>query len=322
MRELGARLMRAREARGLTLEDAERDTRINRRYLQALEAEQFEVIPAPVYARGFLRSYSQYLGLDAQEMLSLFPREDDHEQGAPETTAQAARSNSGRPVPREPISAVGPARPSWRKPGPPQRAAEGRPPSRREAPPPQRPQPPRRPSDPDREPEVGWEPTIGIDIGVPTPARRINTDPAHQTRTMGAVIVAIAAVAGIVLLAILISKLGGDSNGANFPGTGTLAPAGTATLAPAGSGAETPAAGASPAAGSSGLATTPGVVPELRGQTLAVARAALQEAGFVAKELRQANAAAKNTIIDQSPAPGIQQAAGTTVTIVVSDGQQ
>ena len=77
MKELGSRLMRARETRGLTLEDAERDTRISRRYLQALETEQFEVIPAPVYARGFLRSYSQYLGLDPGEMLSLFPRDEE-----------------------------------------------------------------------------------------------------------------------------------------------------------------------------------------------------------------------------------------------------
>src|SRR6185312_8812415 len=76
MSELGTWLIRAREARGLTIEDAERDTRISRRYLQALESEQFEVIPAPVYARGFLRSYSQYLGLDPAEMLALFPRDD------------------------------------------------------------------------------------------------------------------------------------------------------------------------------------------------------------------------------------------------------
>ena len=55
MGELGTLLVRAREARGLTIEDAERDTRISRRYLQALESEQFDVIPAPVYARGFLR---------------------------------------------------------------------------------------------------------------------------------------------------------------------------------------------------------------------------------------------------------------------------
>ena len=94
MSELGTLLVRAREARGLTLEDAERDTRISRRYLQALETEQFEAIPAPVYARGFLRSYSQYLGLDPQEMLALFPRDDDHAQAQPvaQVTLQAAQA--------------------------------------------------------------------------------------------------------------------------------------------------------------------------------------------------------------------------------------
>src|SRR3989304_2180233 len=99
MSELGSWLIRAREARGLTLEDAERDTRISRRYLQALESEQFEVIPAPVYARGFLRSYSQYLGLDPQETLAMFPREDDPEyQRAADATAAPPRPSPDRPV--------------------------------------------------------------------------------------------------------------------------------------------------------------------------------------------------------------------------------
>src|SRR5512141_1340254 len=103
MSELGSLLVRAREARGLTLEDAERDTRISRRYLQALESEQFEVIPAPVYARGFLRSYSQYLGLDPQEMLSLFPREDASEYGEP--VAPTTHSVPSRATKQQPISA-------------------------------------------------------------------------------------------------------------------------------------------------------------------------------------------------------------------------
>lgn len=72
---IGERLIGAREERGLTLEDAERDTRISRRYLQALEDERFDVIPAPVYARGFLRSYSQYLGLETAELLARFPQD-------------------------------------------------------------------------------------------------------------------------------------------------------------------------------------------------------------------------------------------------------
>ncbi len=99
MGELGSLLTRAREARGLTLEDAERDTRISRRYLMALESEQFEVIPAPVYARGFLRSYSQYLGLDPQETLAMFPREDDPEyQRAAEASVPHPRPSPDRPV--------------------------------------------------------------------------------------------------------------------------------------------------------------------------------------------------------------------------------
>lgn len=74
MPELGKTLSQARLARGLTLLDVERDTRISRRYLDALEREDFAVFPAPVYQRAFLRTYAQYLGLDANELLRLFPQ--------------------------------------------------------------------------------------------------------------------------------------------------------------------------------------------------------------------------------------------------------
>lgn len=75
MGELGRLLTQARLARGLTLEAAERETRIARRYLEALEREDFSALPAPVFARGFLRSYSQYLGLDPAQVLPLMPRD-------------------------------------------------------------------------------------------------------------------------------------------------------------------------------------------------------------------------------------------------------
>jgi Helix-turn-helix domain len=67
---VGARLSAARNARGLSLSDAERQTRIARRFLQAMEADQFDVLPAPVYARGFLRNYARFLGLDEKELLA------------------------------------------------------------------------------------------------------------------------------------------------------------------------------------------------------------------------------------------------------------
>jgi cytoskeletal protein RodZ len=73
MSPLGETLRRARLAKGTTIEDAERVTRIPRKYLEALELENFGILPAPVYARGFLRSYAGYLGLDAGELLPFFP---------------------------------------------------------------------------------------------------------------------------------------------------------------------------------------------------------------------------------------------------------
>jgi hypothetical protein len=74
--ELGITLSRARRARAITLEDVERDTRVSKRYLAALEDEDFSIFPAPVYARGFLRTYSRYLGLNPDELIRIFPNGD------------------------------------------------------------------------------------------------------------------------------------------------------------------------------------------------------------------------------------------------------
>jgi cytoskeletal protein RodZ len=75
MAELGRILQQARASRGLTLEDSERDTRISKRYLEALEREDFAAFPAPFYTRAFLRTYGQYLGLDVAELLRTVPHD-------------------------------------------------------------------------------------------------------------------------------------------------------------------------------------------------------------------------------------------------------
>jgi cytoskeletal protein RodZ len=67
--EVGSSLREARERGELELSGVERDTRIRVKYLQALEDERFDRLPAPVYARAFLRSYADYLGLDAQRFV-------------------------------------------------------------------------------------------------------------------------------------------------------------------------------------------------------------------------------------------------------------
>jgi cytoskeletal protein RodZ len=77
--ELGKQLCEARESQGISLAQAEEVTRIRRAFLQALEEERFDDLPADVYAKGFVRNYARYLGLDADALLADFGRQ-HHEQ--------------------------------------------------------------------------------------------------------------------------------------------------------------------------------------------------------------------------------------------------
>lgn len=71
---IGERLRNAREAKGLTLQAMEGVTHIRALYLQALEDEQFDRLPGPVYAKGFLRTYASALGLDPDRLIEAYPR--------------------------------------------------------------------------------------------------------------------------------------------------------------------------------------------------------------------------------------------------------
>src|SRR5512144_1867288 len=66
---IGQRLKAEREEQRLTLEKVFEATRIRIQYLQALEADDHSVMPSSVHARGYLRNYAAYLGLDVDQML-------------------------------------------------------------------------------------------------------------------------------------------------------------------------------------------------------------------------------------------------------------
>ena len=72
MGSIGDTLRSAREAKGISLKQAEDDTKIRKRYLQALEDGDYEIIPGRVYAKGFLRNYAGYLGLNQEEIMMEF----------------------------------------------------------------------------------------------------------------------------------------------------------------------------------------------------------------------------------------------------------
>jgi cytoskeletal protein RodZ len=72
---VGDRLRDAREAKGVDLFRVERDTKIRHKFLAALEDGDFADLPGDVYARGFLRNYASYLGLDSDEVEEEWRRE-------------------------------------------------------------------------------------------------------------------------------------------------------------------------------------------------------------------------------------------------------
>ena len=88
MEEIGRTLREAREARGLSLEEVQADTKIRRKYLQALEEGREDEFPADVYLRGFLRSYANYLGLDGLALVEEYRRSRE-EQGEGQQEAPA-----------------------------------------------------------------------------------------------------------------------------------------------------------------------------------------------------------------------------------------
>lgn len=72
MGELGQLLRQTREEKGLNFDQVANQTRIRVRFLEALEQEEYEVLPTPGHVHGFLRNYALYLGLDLDEVQALY----------------------------------------------------------------------------------------------------------------------------------------------------------------------------------------------------------------------------------------------------------
>ena len=85
MSELGKLLRKAREQRGYTLDDVQDITKIRKRYLEAIEEGDYKALPGSFYARAFVKSYAETVGLDAEEVFRLYQRE----LPAPETDVTA-----------------------------------------------------------------------------------------------------------------------------------------------------------------------------------------------------------------------------------------
>lgn len=83
MSDLGRQLRDARLAKGLSLDDVQEMTKIRKRYLEAIEAGDFKVLPGSFYVRAFIKTYAEAVGLSADELLQ------EHQDDVPETETEA-----------------------------------------------------------------------------------------------------------------------------------------------------------------------------------------------------------------------------------------
>ncbi|MCM3709876.1 helix-turn-helix domain-containing protein [Sporosarcina luteola] len=79
MTGLGDRLKEARTAKGYSLDDLQSITKIQKRYLSGIENEDYSMMPGAFYVRAFIKQYSEAVGLDSDEMLSLYKESAMHE---------------------------------------------------------------------------------------------------------------------------------------------------------------------------------------------------------------------------------------------------
>lgn len=135
MSGIGEQLRKAREAKGLSISDIEKATKIQSRYLEAIESNDFDKLPGDFYVRAFIRQYAQIVGLDGKELLSQYqgevtsevsqpeesPAQEVHEEAHEEEAApvepvetKPARISASRPAKRE-VAEEAPKDAKWRK---------------------------------------------------------------------------------------------------------------------------------------------------------------------------------------------------------------
>ncbi|MBO8170941.1 MAG: helix-turn-helix domain-containing protein [Bacillaceae bacterium] len=91
MSELGKLLKQTREEKKLTLDDIQRVTKIQRRYLEAIEKGNFSTLPGHFYVRAFIKSYAEAVGLSPDELFEEY-KEELPEQQTVEKVTQTQRN--------------------------------------------------------------------------------------------------------------------------------------------------------------------------------------------------------------------------------------
>jgi cytoskeletal protein RodZ len=80
MSSFGETLRRERELRQISLREIAEATKINLRYLDALERDDFRHLPGGVFNKGFVRAYAQFIGIDPETMVTAYLDEERRQQ--------------------------------------------------------------------------------------------------------------------------------------------------------------------------------------------------------------------------------------------------
>lgn len=88
MKKTGEILRKTRQRKKLSLAEIAKRTKIRKDYLIALEENRYQDLPAGAYIQGFIKNYSQVLGIDSQPLLAVFRRDYQEQTGPTFRTAQ------------------------------------------------------------------------------------------------------------------------------------------------------------------------------------------------------------------------------------------
>jgi hypothetical protein len=88
---IGQKLEAARQAKGVSVSEAGRATKILSKFIEAMEADDFGALSAPVYAKSFIKMYAQYLGLDPRPLVDEYV--DQHAPKAKPNLGDEVRQN-------------------------------------------------------------------------------------------------------------------------------------------------------------------------------------------------------------------------------------
>src|ERR1700743_173567 len=104
MDEIGSVLREARMRARIDISEVEARTKIRAKYLRAIENEEWDLLPGPIYVKSFLRTYGDFLGLDSRllvdEYKRRYERPADYEgrsSTSPPTTARGGARRHNRP---------------------------------------------------------------------------------------------------------------------------------------------------------------------------------------------------------------------------------